>query len=69
MNTGIIQPKKPGKDFAFIKVEGQQGDTFFHRSGVTDPVGFDGLMDGDKVTFEIEEKDGRKNAVNVMKAA
>lgn len=70
MTTGIIKSKPVGKDFAFIKVEGQEKDLFFHRSEVTDPAGFDGLNEGDAVSFETKVDDkGRTNAVNVMKSA
>lgn len=70
MNTGIIKKKMEGKDFGFIKGEGQEKDFFFHKSGVTDPAGFEGLNEGDKVTFDTQEdpKGRGMNAVNVMKA-
>ena len=69
MNTGTIKSKPEGKDFAFIAVEGQEKDVFFHRTKVTDPAGFDGLQVGDKVSFDTEVDDkGRTNAVNVKKA-
>lgn len=69
MNTGVIKSKPEGKDFAFIAVEGQEKDVFFHKSKVTDPVGFDGLQQGDQVTFDTETDDrGRTNAINVKKA-
>ncbi len=70
MNTGIIKSKPVGKDFAFIKVEGQEKEIFFHKSEVTDPAGFEGLNEGDAVTFETkQDNQGRTNAVNVMKSA
>lgn len=69
MMTGTIKSKPEAKDFAFISVEGQEKEIFFHKSKVTDPVGFDGLQKGDKVSFETEtDMQGRTNAVNVMKA-
>ena len=70
MNTGVIKKKMEGKDFGFIAVEGKDKDFFFHRNGVTDPVGFDGLQEGDKVSFDTEEdpKGRGLNAVNVKKA-
>ena len=70
MQTGVIKRKMEGKDFGFIAVEGQtKGDTFFHRSEVTDPAGFDGLNEGDKVTFDTkQDNQGRTNAINVKKA-
>ncbi len=59
-----------GKDFGFIKVEGRDKDYFFHKSGVTDSAGFEGLNEGDKVTFDTQpDPKGRgDNAVNVMKS-
>jgi cold shock CspA family protein len=69
MNTGTIKSKPEGKEFGFIKVEGQEKDVFFHKSEVTDPAGFDGLNEGDTVTFDTKVDDkGRTNAANVKKA-
>ncbi len=70
MNTGVIKKKMEGKDFGFISVEGGAKDFFFHRNEVTDPAGFDGLNEGDKVTFDTQEdsKGRGMNAVNVKKA-
>jgi cold shock CspA family protein len=70
MNTGIIKSKPAGKPFAFIKVEGQEKEIFFHESEVTDPVGFAGLNEGDTVTFDTkQDPQGRTNATNVKKSA
>ncbi len=70
MVTGVIKKKMEGKQFGFIAVEGQDRDVFFHADKVTDPAGFDGLNEGDKVSFETQEDNqGRKNAINVTKAA
>lgn len=69
MNTGVIKKKMEGKDFGFIAVEGQDKDVFFHKSAVVDEVGFEGLNEGDKVSFDTQVDDkGRTNAVNVKKA-
>ncbi len=70
MNTGVIKKKMEGKDFGFISMPGKDKDFFFHRNEVTDPAGFDGLNEGDNVTFDTQEdsKGRGMNAVNVKKA-
>jgi CspA family cold shock protein len=68
--NGVIKKKMEGKDFGFISVEGQEKDVFFHKSEVTDASGFEGLSEGDKVTFDTkQDAQGRTNATNVQKAA
>lgn len=49
MPTGIIKKLMREKGFGFIS--GEDGDMFFHSSGLSG-VAFDDLQEGQKVTFE-----------------
>ncbi|HEX9503777.1 MAG TPA: cold shock domain-containing protein [Patescibacteria group bacterium] len=64
--NGIIK-KKTDKGFGFITVEGQEKDLFFHSNSLVD-VTFDELREGDSVTFDVEDSQKGKNAVNVKRA-
>ena len=56
------------KGFGFIAREGETKDLFFHSNDL-EGVTFDGLSEGDAVTFEVVTDDkGRENAKNVKKA-
>jgi len=63
--NGVIK-KKTDKGFGFIAVEGQEKDLFFHSNSLVD-VTFDELQEGDNVTFDVEDSQKGKNAVNVKK--
>lgn len=68
MSNGVIQ-KKTDKGFGFIKVDGQaegEKDLFFHSNSLVG-VTFDGVQEGDKVSFDIEDSPKGKNAVNVKR--
>jgi len=60
------------RTYGFIQSDSGE-DIFVHYSGIEQGYDHDGkpafrsLQDGDKVTFEVEEKDGRKKAVNVCR--
>ncbi len=60
---GIIE-KLTDKGFGFISVEGEEKSIFFHSSALVD-VEYEGLKEGDKVTFEKEDSDKGPRAVNV----
>lgn len=61
--TGVIK-KLNEKGFGFITPEGATKDVFFHRN---DLVGadFNGLSEGQKVTFSKEDSEKGPRAVNV----
>ena len=61
---GIIK-KLTDKNFGFISQEGAE-DLFFHANNL-EGVGFDQLREGDAVTFEVEDTQKGKAAVNVKK--
>ena len=63
--NGIVK-KKTSKGFGFIKADGVEKDLFFHGNSLVG-VSFDELHEGDKVTFDVEESDKGKNAVNVKR--
>ncbi len=55
------------KGFGFIKVEGRQGDVFFHNSDLLN-ARIDDLRVGDTLEFEIVTGDnGKEKAANVSK--
>ena len=64
--TGIIKTLISDKKFGFISREGEEKDLFFHHSDLKG-VEFDELKVGDKVTFEIEQKERGPAAVNVSR--
>jgi cold shock protein len=63
--NGIVKKKTP-KGFGFIKADGNDKDLFFHGNSLVG-VTFDELHEGDKVTFDVEESEKGKNAVNVKR--
>lgn len=65
MNNGIVKWFNPAKGFGFItKDDGV--DIFVHYKDLI-MEGFKNLDEGDKVTFDIYEIDGRLIAKNVKK--
>jgi cold shock protein len=60
---GTIKFFKPKKGFGFIKSE-DESEVFFHKSAVENNTY---LEEGDNVTFDIEEGDRGKKAINVKK--
>lgn len=67
MQTGTIIRLMEGKNFGFIKREGEEKDLFFHATGLVD-VEFDALNENDTVTFEIEDGEKGPSAVKVSRA-
>ena len=64
--TGIIKTLISDKKFGFISSEGQEKDLFFHHTDLKG-VEFDELKVGDKVTFDLEQKERGPAAVNVSR--
>ena len=64
--TGIIKTLISDKGFGFISREGEEKDLFFHHSDLKG-VEFDELKVGDKVTFDLEQKERGPAAVNVSR--
>jgi CspA family cold shock protein len=62
--------KKTDKGFGFITVDGAAAgdrDLFFHGNSLVGTT-FDGVNEGDKVSFDVEDSPKGKNAVNVKPA-
>lgn len=56
------------KGFGFIAPEDGGKDIFFHTNSLVG-VQFNDLREGDAVTFEVEDTEKGKNAINVQRAA
>jgi cold shock protein len=63
MQKGVIKSLNE-KGFGFIAVEGQEKDTFFHKSALVG-VDFNSLRGGEAVSFDTEDSDKGPRAVNV----
>ena len=63
---GTVKKFIVDKGFGFIKADGNEvtGDVFVHFSKISMP-GFKKLEEGQRVSFDLEESDGKRQAVNV----
>ena len=64
MNTGIVKWFNQKKGYGFIAPEGEDKDVFVHITAVQ-AAGLKRLDEDQEVSFEIEEVDGRKSAINI----
>jgi CspA family cold shock protein len=64
MASGTIKWFNATKGFGFIQPDGGSKDVFVHISAV-ERAGLDGLNEGQKVTFDVQEERGKKAAVNL----
>ena len=64
---GTVKKFLTDKGYGFIKIEGNEvtGDVFVHFSKIV-MSGFKKLEEGQRVSFDLEESDGKKQAVNVQ---
>ena len=68
MTTGTVKFFNAQKGFGFITPEGGAKDVFVHISAV-ERAGLRGLVDGQKVSFELEnDRQGRASATNLQAA-
>ena len=68
MTKGTVKFFNTTKGFGFIQPENGQKDVFVHISAV-ERSGLQGLNEGQKVTFEVEnDRSGRTSAVNLREA-
>jgi len=67
MATGTVKWFNPNKGFGFIEPENGGGDVFVHISAVQNS-GLNGLDEGQKIDFEVQEEKGKQSACN-LKAA
>ena len=68
MATGTVKWFNPTKGYGFIQPDAGGNDVFVHITAV-EKAGMRSLNEGDKITYEIEAKNGKSSAVNISKAA
>ncbi|MBX2834538.1 MAG: cold-shock protein [Micavibrio sp.] len=68
MATGTVKWFNPTKGFGFIEPANGGGDVFVHISAVQ-ASGLNGLDEGQKVEFDIQEEKGKQSACNLKAAA
>jgi CspA family cold shock protein len=67
MSVGTVKWFNSTKGFGFIEPEDGGADVFVHITAVQ-ASGMDGLEEGQKVSFDLEEaRNGKTNAVNLQK--
>ena len=65
MPTGTVKFYNGQKGFGFIQPEDGSKDVFVHISAL-DRAGLGGLVEGQKVEFDVEQgRDGRSSAANL----
>ncbi len=67
MQTGTVKWFNSTKGFGFIAPDAGGADVFVHITAV-ERAGLRGLNEGQKISYEIESKNGKSSAVN-LKAA
>ena len=67
MATGTIKKVVPERGFGFIAAEDEK-EYFFHLSGVDSSLGFERLIGGERVEFDIEQSPKGPRAANVRAA-
>lgn len=65
--TGTVKWFNPTKGYGFIAPEDGGSDVFVHISAVQE-AGLQGLNEGQKVEFEVEENRGKKAAAKLKEA-
>ena len=64
MTKGTVKWFNQKKGYGFIAPEGEDKDVFVHITAVQ-AAGLKRLDEDQEVSFEIEEVDGRKSAINI----
>lgn len=67
MATGTVKWFNPNKGFGFIEPENGGGDVFVHISAVQNS-GLNGLDEGQKIEFDVQEERGKQSACNLKTA-
>ncbi len=62
--TGTVKWFNSTKGYGFIAPDDGSKDIFVHLSAVT-KSGISNLRDGQKVSYEIEESNGKQSAINL----
>ena len=68
MATGTVKWFNPTKGFGFIEPSDGGKDVFVHISAVQDS-GLNGLDEGQKISFDVQEEKGKQSACNLKEAA
>ncbi|MFL2673392.1 MAG: cold-shock protein [Dehalococcoidia bacterium] len=66
MSSGKIKWFNSTKGYGFIVDDENSKDVFVHISAMKS-AGIENLDEGDEVTYEIEENNGKTNAINLAK--
>ena len=67
MSVGTVKWFNTAKGYGFIEPEDGGADVFVHITAVQ-ASGMDGLEEGQKLSFDLEEaRNGKTNAVNLQK--
>jgi len=66
MSNGKIKWFNPTKGYGFIENDAGGKDVFLHVSAL-EQAGIDTLEEGESVSFEIGENQGKENAINIAK--
>lgn len=64
MATGTVKWFNPAKGFGFIEPENGGSDVFVHISAVQNS-GLNGLDEGQKIEYEVQEEKGKQSACNL----
>lgn len=67
MQTGTVKWFNPTKGYGFIAPDQGGADVFVHITAV-ERAGLRGLNEGQKISYEIESKNGKSSAVNLQAA-
>ena len=65
METGTVKWFNSTKGYGFIQPEQGGNDVFVHKTAV-DAAGLNGLNDGQRVSYEVEENRGKTTAINLQ---
>ena len=66
MSNGKIKWFNPNKGYGFIENDAGGKDVFLHVAAL-EQAGIDTLTEGESVSFEIGENQGKENAINITK--
>ena len=62
--TGKIKWFNPKKGYGFIDQEDDDKDMFIHITALQ-KANISGLNEGDKISFDVEDENGKASAVNI----
>ena len=62
--TGKIKWFNPKKGYGFIDQDGDDKDMFIHITALQQ-ANISGLNEGDKISYDVEEENGKASAVNI----